>query len=57
MFSDELMVAKWKINGVKNIMQKFQDGDHDSESDIFFVLSEELKQAMELLEQVGDSEK
>lgn len=57
MFSDELMVAKWKINGVKNIMQKFQDGDQDSESDIFFVLSEELKQAMELLEQVGDSEK
>ena len=57
MFSDELMVAKWKINGVKNIIQKFQAGATDSESDIFFVLSEELKQAMELLEQVGDSEK
>lgn len=49
------MVAKWKINGVKNIIQKFQAGATDSESDIFFVLSEELKQAMELLEQIGDS--
>jgi hypothetical protein len=52
MMTDNTMTAVWKINGVCRILEALQTSEDcagHSESDLYFVLANELEEALELL--------
>lgn len=52
--NDEVTVAVWKIKGVKKMLEVCQTSDvfSDANNDnLFFVLANELNEALELLEE------
>lgn len=52
---DNLMYARWKIEGVQCLLQEMQTSDMfkgTPEENAFFVLAEELRQAKVLLDEV-----
>jgi hypothetical protein len=53
MMTDNTMTAVWKINGVCRILEALQTSEDcagRSESDLYFVLANELEEALALLE-------
>lgn len=52
---DNLMVAKWKIEGVKRILQALQTVETSNfvDENVFFVLSSSLVDALELLDGIS----
>jgi hypothetical protein len=53
MMTDNTMTAVWKINGVCRILEALQTSEDcagHSESDLYFVLANELEEALELLQ-------
>lgn len=52
MSDDDLLLINWKVTGVKKILDGLQTSDLFKEnSDVFFVLSNELQDALAVLEQ------
>ena len=46
MNNDELMIALWKIKGVKKVLDSLQTSElYEDSSDLFFILSNELQEA------------
>lgn len=48
--NDNMMIASWKIKGVKDILFRLQESSDEEYSNLYFVLCEELSQALQLLE-------
>ena len=47
MYQDELMLARWKLNGVIKVLDILQTSETTSEyEDLFFILSNELQEAI-----------
>jgi hypothetical protein len=50
MNNDELMIALWKIKGVKKVLDSLQTSElYEDSSDLFFILSNELQESLSLL--------
>lgn len=50
MNNDELMVALWKIKGVKRVLDSLQTSElYEDSSDLFFILANELQESLSLL--------
>lgn len=52
MDKDNLMIANWKIKGVKDILLRLQECTDEANTNLYFVLCEELSQALQLLESI-----
>lgn len=56
MSADKLMVATWKISGVQAILHALQtseDFENPSDENLFFILSNELTEALNLLKETS----
>lgn len=50
MNNDELMVALWKMKGVKRVLDSLQTSElYEDSSDLFFILANELSESINLI--------
>lgn len=57
---DKLMIASWKIGGVESVLRQLQTADmfrNTPEENAFFILAEQLSDAVTLLDEVSNNVK